>query len=306
MNIRVGEVKSNKDIFGLGGLLVHTDVDVPVWVKYTSPYLAGRNGGFIAIPEIGSQVLICKPDNSEDWFYFGSVPNPQIGEALGAGYDTVAPRNKEEALFDPQIYKARGVPQRVVWSSPRGNKLILSDEYATDYLNQYAKLESANGKVLILQDSPNAGGGDGDYVDAIIIRNEHGDRIKISTSQNGSSAGRSIEIEANGPINVVSRGSGVKLHVIDGKEINIINESTGSKRIGPNDPTPGNINIESKNADINIAVSSKNGVINLEAKGEDGHIVLDSKGKVQIKGAKGVDILSDAGITLDGERIDLN
>ena len=306
MNIRIGEVKNNKDIFALGGLLVHTELGDPVWVKYTTPYLAGRHGGFIAIPEIGSQVLICKPDNSEDWFYFGSVANPQIGEALGAGYETILPRNKEEGLPDPQIYKARGVPQRTVYSSAKGNKVVLSDEYAQDYSNLYAKIESSSGKVLILADSPNAGTGAGDYVDAIILRNEVGDRIKISMSQNGTSAARSIEIEANGPINIISKESELKLHVVDGKEINILNESTGSRRIGLNDPTPGNINITSKNSDINITTNSKNGVIRLEAKGSDGHIVLDSKGTVQIHGAKGVDIVSEQDIVVQGERVHLN
>ena len=298
MNIRVGEVKDNKDIFGLGGLLVHTEVGNPVWVKYTTPYLAGRMGGFIAIPEIGSQVLICKPDNSEDWFYFGSVTNPQIGEALGAGYETLPPRNKDEALFDPQIYKARGVPQRVVISSAKGNKLTLSDEYAQDYGNVYTKLESHSGKTLILADSPD--------IDSIILRNEEGDRIKISMKANGASARRSIEIEALGPISVISKESDINLHVVDGKEINILNESTGSKRLGANDPTPGNINITSVNADVNVTTKSKNGVIRLEAQGEDGHIVLDSAGTVQIHGAKGVQISSEGETSVQGQPVQLN
>jgi len=302
MNIRVGTVKGNGDILQSGGISVESDSGDVIWVKYTTPYLAGRSGGFIAIPEVGSQVLICRPDNSDDWFYLGSITSPQVGEALGGGYETSPPRNKEETLFDPQIYKARGVPQRVVISSAKGNKLTMSDEYAQDYSNIYTKLESGNGKVLILADSPNANGS-ADGVDAIILRNEKGDRVKISMSQNGSSAGRSIEIEAQGPINIISRESELKLHVVDGKEINILNESTGSKRIGANDPTPGNINITSKNADINVTTNSKNGVVRLEAKGTDGHIVLESQGTVQIHGEKGVAITSGQNIDIQSDGI---
>lgn len=298
MNIRIGEVKDNKDIFGLGNILVHSDAGEAITVKYTTPYLAGRNGGLIAIPEVGSQVLICKPDNSDDWFYMGSITHPAIGEALGQGYETLAPFNKTEALFDPQVYKARGVPQRVIFSSAKGNKMVLSDEYAPDYGNIYAKLESSNGKLLALIDSPE--------VDSIILRNEEGDRIKISMRANGTSARRSIEIEAQGPISIVSRESEVKLHVVDGKEINILNESTGSKRINSDDPTPGNINITSKNADVNVVTNSKNGVIRLEAQGDNGHVVIDSGGTVQINGSKGVQITSEQDIVIQGSTIQLN
>lgn len=287
MNIRLGQVKSNNDILRLGGLLVETDSGTPTWVKYMSPYIAGRSGGFLAIPEVGSQILICKPDNSEDWFYMGSISQPAIGEAFGEGYDQLPGPNKDDALFDPQIYKARGVPQRIAISSAKGNKLTLSDEYAPDYGNVYAKLESGAGKTLVLADSPD--------IDAIILRNEEGDRIKISMRANGASARRSIEIESLGPVTIISKESDINLHVVDGKEINILNESTGSKRLGANDPTPGNINITSVNADVNVTTKSKNGVIRLEAEGEDGHIVLESAGTVQIHGEKGVDITSGTG-----------
>ena len=287
MNIRLGEVKSNADFLGVGNLLVETETGTEVWVKYTTPYLSGRSGGFLAIPEIGSRILICKPDNSDDWFYMSSLPYPSIAEALGEGFETSPARNKETGLFDAQMYKARGVPQRVVISSGKGNKLVLSDEYAPDYGNLHTKLESANGKVLVLSDSPG--------VDSIILRNEEGDRVKISMSANGTSARRSIEIEALGPVNIISRESEVKLHVVDGKEINILNESTGAKRIGTNDPTPGNINITSVNADINVTTKSKNGVIRLESQGDDSHIILESTGTVQIHGEKGVELTSGTG-----------
>lgn len=296
MNIKLGKVVSNTDFLNLGRLMVQCDLESAITVKYTSPYLANKSGGFIAIPEVGSQILICKPDNAEDWFYIGSTPEPGFGEILGTGFD----KTKEGPLFDKRIYRARTSPQRQVFSSPKGNKLVLSDEYRADYANIKVALESSQGKKIELNDSPE--------IDSVIIRDETGQaRIKISSTSNGPTAAKSIEIECLGPLNLISRQSEIRLHVVDGKEINIINESTGAQRGGSSDSTPGNINVISKNGDINMTVKSKNGIIRLDAEGEEGHIVLDSKGTVQISGDKGVSILSNDGdVTIEGNNIFLN
>jgi hypothetical protein len=200
-------------------------------------------------------------------------------------------------LCDKRVYSAKKIPQRLVFKSPRGNSLVLSDEHNAGYFNITAELKSGSGKGLKLIDSP--------FVDSVILENEHGDRVMI-TSKPDAMGHNSINVEAKGSVNIISREGAINLQVVDGKEINITNTSTGSKRTGPNDPTPGNINITSQNNDVNVTVKSDTGAIYLQAKGDNGHIVLDSKGSVEVKGDKGVNIESAGDVKIKGSKIFLN
>lgn len=297
MNIELAEVKSNADIFKMGTFYVTTkNSENPFKVYYTTPYYAGANGGLIAVPEVGATVLICRPDGESSWYYLGSTLNFGLAQAMSSPENTIQDKGVNP---DPRSYKARGVPQRYMFQSPRGNALVLSDEYNSEYFNTKVELKSSAGKSLKLIDSP--------LVDSIIITNEHGDGIKISTGSNGSSPARSIEIECLGAVNIVSKGSTMNLTVVDGKELNITNTSTGSKRANSSDPTPGNINITSEYNDINLTVKSDTGTIFMDAQGNNGHVVLQSKGQIDIIGEKGVNITAQSGDTnIKGTKINLN
>ena len=297
MNIELAEVKSNADIFEMGTFYVtNKNNDLPFKVYYTTPYYAGRSGGFIAVPEVGSKVLICRPDGENSWYYLGSTLNFGLAQSMSDPAHTP----KEKGVNpDNKMYRARGVPQRYVFKSPKGNALILSDEYNPDYFNVKAELRSAAGKALKLIDSPK--------VDCIILENEHGDRLKISSGGNDATSPRSIELECMGTVNIITKGSNMNLIVVDGKELNITNTSTGSKRANANDPTPGNINITSENSDINLTVKSDTGTIFMDAQGNNGHVVLQSKGQIDIIGEKGVNITANSGDTnIKGTKINLN
>ena len=297
MNIEIAEVQDNTDIYELGTFFVtNKNADFPIMVHYVTPYLAGKNGGFIAIPEVGSRVLICKPDDEEGWYYMGSIMGFGLGQALSDPANTL----KDKGLNpDKKMYKARGVPQRYVFKSPKGNCLILSDEYEPGYFNVKTELRTPSGKSIKLIDSP--------QVDSIIIENEHGDKIKLSSKSNDATAPRSLDLDCQGQINITTRGSSLNLQVIDGKELNIVNTSTGSKRANANDPTPGIINLISENNDINLTVKADTGSIFLDAQGQNGHVVLKSKGDISIEGEKGVKITASNGnVDVQGTQINLN
>ncbi len=296
MKIQLAEVHDNKDFLEEGVFFAKNEQSTNAFkVYYVSPYYAGLNGGFIALPEIGSRILVCQPDNDPNWYFLGSTLN----FGLAGGMSDPASLSKEKGVYpDKKITKATGNPQRYVFISPKGNALILSDEHNPNYFNISAELRSGAGKALKLIDSP--------LIDCIILGNEHGDRIKISTGGNDSTAPRSIEIETKGPVDIISKNSSINMKVIDGREINIINSSTGSKRSGASDSTPGNINIVSENNDINVKVQGDSSAIFLEAEGDNGHIILKSKGKVTIDGDKGVDITSAGNIVQKGSQIYLN
>lgn len=295
MDIRLAQVRNNADILQIGQFLANCGGNEVVTVKYVTPYLADNYGGFIAIPEVGSDILICKPTDSNEWYYMGSILQPNVGEVFNAS----RLKNPKGLLPDERLYKGRGRPNRQTFSSPKGNKLVLSDENSPDYGNIKAEIQSSLGKVISLNDSPG--------IDSIIIRDEEGNAmIKISSKANGSSAAKSIELECVGPVKIFSRESDIELTVVDGKEINILNKSSASKRAGPSDPTPGNINITSEKADINILAKDDTGMVRIQTDGNNSHIVLDSKGTVQIRGEKGISLVSNGDIIQEGNTIQLN
>ncbi len=288
MKLKLGQVWSNTDVNSLGRMLVKIDeFDQAIEVKYVTPYKAGVNGGFIAIPEVGSKILVCQTDNyTEGWFYLGTIvdlPEPsQDPNKVLKGLDG-------ETIVDKEIYRARQVPQRIVIRSPMGNSLILSDSYNPKYFNVKAELKSSLGKKISMID----GGGPEKKLDCILIRNEHGDRIKLTSEGDTKSAARSLELETRGPQRMVSRESQIDMIVQDGKEINLVNNSTGMNRapFPPDREQYGNINLESKNRDINVTVRAVNGRVFIDALGIDGLIQIDSNNQIIISGRE-VNIVS--------------
>ena len=147
------------------------------YVNYSSPYSAGWEGGFVAIPELESEILIAQTDGKDsDWYYLGSIFGPKEGGDAGPAILEA----REAKVPDKEIYRARQVPQRLLMQDPMGNKLVLSHAYNPKYFNVKAELQSSFGKVLSLVDSPK--------IDSILLKNEHGDGIKITSSKQEMSA----------------------------------------------------------------------------------------------------------------------
>ena len=84
-NIRVVEVQDNADVMRKGTLYCKfPETTGLTQVIYTTPYLApGGEGGFYAIPEEGSQVMVCKPADAESWYYMSTVCNDHPATILG-------------------------------------------------------------------------------------------------------------------------------------------------------------------------------------------------------------------------------
>jgi hypothetical protein len=297
MEIVLADVRDNVDLFKTGTFIV-TFEQYPhgVEVRYVSPYITQNNKGFMAIPEVGTQVLICKPNNKNDWYFMGSVMEPSVGDSLSEGKIT------GEGVVDPFLdpYKARGVvPQKYIFSSPKGNKLVLSDSYSPIEENKKVMLESSNGMKVELNDS----------IGSVIVRNSTGS-AKVTLTENfceGEGGSDAITMECTGNINITSRNASMDIQVIDGRVLNIVNTSTGANGVGRSDPLAGNINIVSTHNDINIQAQGDNQQINLTAGGEGGDIQMNARGTVVINGEQGVFINSaDGDINISGNRIYLN
>lgn len=284
MRIYTAQVFENKDLTSEGKMWVYCKPlgENLVKVFYTSPYNANREGGFIAIPEVGTEILITQPDDTVQWYYLASIFGPREGVANN---DRILELTRS-SLPDRDIYKARGIPQKLVWQDPRGNKITISNLYNPGFFNNKVELKSGVGKKVAIMDSPKQ--------DCILIKNELDDGIKITSKPNALSAARSVEIESKGPQKFICRESQIDVLVKDGREINIVNEST-SLNANPQEPEKfGNINLVSKNNDINIVVEEKTGKVFIDALGVEGLIQLDTAGRVIING-KNIDIRADGG-----------
>ena len=277
MNLQIGRVVSNEDFTRTGKLQVSVAElgNSVLEVTYTTPFFLQGFAGFIAIPEPTSIVLIAQVESElEDsrWFYIGTIVDELHGDSLKESRLLgIKGLNDLTTIPDDNLnYQANNTPERIQLKSPKGNALILSDSSNSEYNNIKAELKSPSGKSLQLNDSTN--------IDSVIMRNEHGDRVKISSTATGLSGARSIELESKGSVKVISREGTLDLLVEDGSNINIINNSTGTKA-DPNFPgTAGNINIKSTRHNVNI--DSPEASINIVA-GSD--ISISSGGTVNIQ-----------------------
>lgn len=263
----------------------------PFEVTYTTPYAAQNEAGFIGVPEEGTIILIYQPENSSKWYYMASSFERPMEQASNKIFD------ETYRYPDKHVNRARGRPMKVVLQDIKGNKLTLSSEYNPKFVNVKAQLESHLGKKLTLSDSPDK--------NCIMLKNEHGDGLKITTRPDPVSPARAIELDSKGPQKFTSRDSELELRVLDGKDIIIENTSTGVKRDLTAPEQFGNISLVSAERDINLMAKGVTSKIFLDSLGSGGHIQIDSGGTITIWAAGAVkikcgslDIKSDSYINL--------
>lgn len=261
-------------------------------VFYSTPVGIGKEGGFIAIPDVGQLCTIYKPDNAPYWIYMNSVYGitPEVEEEL-----FYSPQEEVFGVYDKtlpkrtQTYTKSGNPKTQSWSTKNGNRIELCDN--NDEGISYAGIISQRKKKITLSDS--AGG------DAIIIENEHGDKIAITSDSSKIGGNRSIGLECQGNIVIKSIDGGIDIQT-QGQDINITNTATGSlaSRIY------GNINIRSYTGDVNVNSYTEGGQINLlspsgsiNMKAQD--INLDASGGINMKSVSGINIATLGIFNLD-------
>ena len=105
-------------------------------------------GGFVAIPEVGTTVLIIRPDNSSEYFYMSTIADNPTSD--NATINSPVLPNEAEA------YDFRGVPMGLGLFSPKGHKLAMVDSYNPESFNIKIEMKSHLGKSIVLNDSPEA------------------------------------------------------------------------------------------------------------------------------------------------------
>jgi hypothetical protein len=252
--------------------------------------------------------------------------NTQMGEYFGDS-DNAKLRAVDEAIGK------LGMPQKTVLKNPEGHMISLCQNYdeKKESMENGIHIKTKGGKYIKLEDAPK--------MNNIIMKvddpeDEKNDIAFINIQQKSpeepfeevsaigfSPPPYSIDIGATNAVNMTSFKSDIKLAVIDGGQIDIINNSTGNQKTDETDSTPGNINIESPEGDINLSVgglpqsgvdsffgtpyqSSRVAAINIKATGGDlTAINIESAGSLSLKGKKSVYIGSDTSVTIEAPSI---
>ena len=261
--------------------------DAEVDVYYVSPYATNTNGGFVAIPEEGVEILVCSPQGSTSWYYLGSTFSPEPAQVTGSKIpdSEVLPIGR----IDENNYKARGVPMRMNLKSINGAGLTISEEYNPKFINKKTELKSTVNKTLTLNDSP--------AIDSVIMDSGNGSKITLSDNpSNQSIPARAIQVETVGPQKYINTESQTDIVVVDGRELQVINNSTGSNAPSGSPDLAGNVNLQSKWKDVNVFTQAEQGrifieclntngnnqVIEIQTNGSNGAIRIKTNGKVDI------------------------
>lgn len=297
MEMRMAEVRSTADAAEAGRMFCHLigDSSEQITVHYASPLATGGEGGMVAIPPVGTEVIVCSPIGTDKWFYMGSTFEQEPMDAEGDQLtDTLA---EPIMRVDDKLYRERGVPQRVNFKGQRGGGLTISEEYSPEGYNLYTRLKSETGKKIELNDNP--------HTDSIIL--DAGDQATLKLTGNPSPDGgqqplapRAFEVQTMGPQKLICQSEIDIMTTKKGREINIINTSEGTWG-GPIKCK--NVNVQSKKGDVNVFTQAESGRIFIECLNEDGqnqHIQIETNGAggaivIRTQG----NILLDAGGNID-------
>jgi hypothetical protein len=241
-------------------------------------------GGILTIPEVGSEVLLLIDDTHKKVYYLHTVVDFPENEMSGG--------LKTFGLFgDNYVYSTREVPQKITFTNQLNAGLKITRKFQPDSIVAKVDLDSEKGKRISLNDSPGS--------DFVLVRNEHGDGITIASDGNDIHGERSIEVKSKGLQQFVSYQSGMNFYVIDGKDINIENYSTGSfSNINAADLGRfGNINIRSHNADVSLVGKGPTSQIFIVT--PNSRIQIDSTGAVTIESINSISVKSSSDINLD-------
>jgi len=273
--ISLAEVRSRVDMLRNGSFLASIDYlgNIDERVFYVSPYGSNAEGAFVAIPEEGTEILVCRPAGSDSWFYMGTVFKSAEPERTSGGGVIPDAGLLPLQRVDPYLYRARGVPLRYMFKSPSQAGLTMSEEYNPEFINKYTQLKSTVNKTVTLNDSPE--------IDSIIIDSGNGSKITLTDAPKAQSLpSRALQIETVGPQKYLNYESQTDVVVLNGgRELQILNNANGTE--WGDGAVCGNVNIQSKWKDVNVFTQAEGGNIFIECLnglGNDQHIVIQTNG----------------------------
>lgn len=307
MRISLAEVRNTFDPYCNGAFEANIDVlggiNRPVY--YVSPYGSNTEGAMVAIPEQGTRILVCQPENTDHWFYLGTLFWKAEQEDATGGVIPDAGLNLMNRV-DPFMYRAQGVPMRYLFRSPSSAGLTISEEHNDKLINQYVELKTAKNKVVKLIDTPEQ--------DSIVLDSGNGSTIHLTANpQYLGLPDQGLQIHTVGAQRHFNLKDQTDMVVMpDGKELQLLNYATGVPW-GETSIKSGNVNIQSKWKDVNIFSQAEQGrifieclnesgsnqQIVIETNGADGSIVIKTKGKVKIEAGSDINMKAGGDVNID-------
>jgi hypothetical protein len=235
--VYLARVISNVDPLKMGRLLVILNgvMSKAIWVSYASPYASPTGGGgFVAIPDINSSVLVAKVVDGED-------PDNSIGEYVWFAtlYDNNRVDLEDQIPKGEEVYGKEGIPHKLIWKSPGGNWIEISDPYPVvdaDH-EDLVRIQTSEGKRLILDSTLSK--------QKIVLADENGNGLQIEDE------GGVAELKCNS-VHITGKDQDIYINLNEGDgDISIIHNGNG------------NVNVESSSG--NIELSAPRGSIKLNA-----------------------------------------
>lgn len=261
-------------------------------IKYTSPFFMRNEGGIMAIPEIGSEILYVEEDKGDldryylctkvDFPYWLGSLNERIGKSL-------VPNKRH-------IFSKEGVPQAIAFKDTNNAGLIISNlSDKEDGIRVRTELRSQGNHRAVLSDDPGN--------NAVMIKNSDGDGITITTKSD-TRPSNSIISYSFGPQRCVVDESDFKVIVLNGTDITLKNFSYGDNAPPGAPRKSGNVNIESSYRDINIYTAgadgndleTSGGNIFIKTEANKSIIQINSSGKINIYSKGDINVQSDGNI----------
>jgi len=294
--------------------------DAEKTIKWTSPYNTASLGTIkTPVPPKGTSILVTQPDGCGDWFYLGCTDEQYVAKS-NEPTDLVTANLPVEGgpgtNRGGETTKGPGTDDTYLIQNELGNGLELVQSRSTKAIVSHTKLFTAKGKKVLISDSPGK--------DYILLDSNSGSKITITDNpkmQQGLPA-HSVQIETTqGDQRFFNMTGQTDLLVKDGRELQLLNNSTGSnKGLGNTSEHFGNVNLQSGWRDINIFTQAKSGrifieclkedgvnqVIELQTHGPNGTIRILATGKVDIsaesvgiEAANSIDIRCDGNLNLE-------
>ena len=232
-----------------------------VRVTYVTPYGGWRTGdedsvggGFIAIPEIGSRVLIQNVEGS--YYYNGTLYTSNPSAQAEGGEDPIKMHGPsknlggEEYKGESAVMGYRWVPQRQVIENPTGDGLNIFNSDNEENKIQGVQLKENFGekKITLVSSDDN---------NCIEMETLYHDRIKLTQDEVDNAGAQELHVETESNQNYHCETGKIWMEVTEGLDIDIINNSGGASKIPVTKLEFGNINLISRNMDINLTAEGR-------------------------------------------------
>jgi hypothetical protein len=316
----LGRVVANDDLRASGRFqaIFEEISDTPIEVIHTSPGYRLNGGGMFFVPEVDDEVLALYDTTTRKAYYNSTVMDSK----------NESTRSKPVPNFtevpDPNTYSTIGKPVKVTYQNQQGAGLSITNENTSyDWMTANTVkpikippriinsviLNSPLGKKVSLDDSP--------QVDSLTLRNQHKDGITIVGDGNKQYAGRTIHVKSVGPHLYTCMESHIDFRVVEGTDITIENNSTGTKSASalPQEDWPnggsnqapkrwGGIYLKSDNGDISFVSKADDGRVFINTPKSqiqiiNGNIVINTEGELSVSAGSDINMKSGGKISID-------